>query len=128
MIDRATVSAWLDKYVRAWQSYDPQQIGERFTEDASYYPGPFEPPIRGRDAVVSAWLENPDPPGSFEARYEPVAVEGDVAAASGRTIYFGEDRSAIKAEYSNAFLLRFDENGRCAEYREWYMKKPDGKG
>src|SRR5438067_1125479 len=114
MIDRATVSAWLDKYIRAWQSYDPQQIGDLFTEDAVYYYDPFNPPAQGRKAIVSAWLEKPDPPGSFEARYEPVAVEGDVAVATGRTRYFGEDRSTEKAEYSNVFVLRFDEYGRCA--------------
>jgi hypothetical protein len=27
-------------------------------------------------------------------------------------------------EYDNLFLLRFDAEGRCAEYREWYMRKP----
>jgi hypothetical protein len=30
----------------------------------------------------------------------------------------------VRAEYSNVFLLRFDAQMRCREYREWYMRRP----
>jgi hypothetical protein len=30
----------------------------------------------------------------------------------------------VADEYDNLFLLRFDADGRCQEYREWYMQKP----
>ncbi len=31
------------------------------------------------------------------------------------------------AEYHNLFLLRFDQDGRVREYREWYMRRPPGE-
>ena len=125
MADRATVSAWLDKYVEAWKSYDPHIIGDLFSEEALYYYDPFQEPISGRSSIVSSWLEDPDLPGSFSAHYELIAIDGDVAVANGRTTYMEDDSVTIDSEFDNIFILRFDADGRCSEYREWYMQAPN---
>ena len=44
--------------------------------------------------------------------------------ANGRSRYFEQDGTTFKTEYDNIFLLRFDEEGRCLEYREWFMERP----
>jgi hypothetical protein len=31
----------------------------------------------------------------------------------------------VNAEWSNVFLLTFDEDGQCSQYQEWYFEKPD---
>jgi hypothetical protein len=36
MLDRASVTAWLDAYVRSWERYDPEEIGDLFGENATY--------------------------------------------------------------------------------------------
>ena len=124
------VAAWVDAYVRAWESNDPSAIGELFTEDAVYccitrrFPSPHEEVVRGRDAIVAAWLEDPDPPGSWVADYRPEAIASDLAVATGTSTYFHEGGEIVRAEYSNVFLLRFDARMRCREYREWYMQRP----
>jgi uncharacterized protein (TIGR02246 family) len=124
VVDRAAVVAWLDAYVRAWRSGDPAAIGDLFAEDAAYAYSPFSEPVRGRDAIVASWLEDPDAPGTFEAHYEPIAIEGDIAVAKGRSRYFEAGGTAFRTEFDNIFILRFDADGRCAEYREWYMERP----
>jgi len=75
-MNRESLQVWLDKYVAAWRTYEPSQIGDLFSEDALYFYSPFDEqnPVRGREAIVSAWLEEPDP-GSWEAHYAPAAVE-----------------------------------------------------
>ena len=35
-LTRAQFQDWLDRYVAAWKSYDPQQIGDLFSEDVEY--------------------------------------------------------------------------------------------
>ena len=124
MLDRARVIAWLDAYVHAWKTYSPQAIGSLFSEDASYSYDPFSEPIRGRIAIVASWLEHPDPDGTYDGHYEPIMIEGDRAVANGRSRYFEQDGTTPKAEWDNLFILRFDEEGRCKEYREWYMQRP----
>ena len=116
------VAAWLAAYVRAWETYDPDAIGDLFSEDATYAYHPFEEPVRGRLAIVASWLENKDAQGTYEGRYEPVAIEGDLAVAHGRSRYFKDATKAeLIHEYDNLFLIRFDDQGLCRSIQEWYM-------
>ncbi|MDP9243403.1 MAG: nuclear transport factor 2 family protein [Actinomycetota bacterium] len=124
-MDRTVVSDWLGRYIRAWESNEAEEIAALFTEDAVYSYGPFSADVVGRDAIAMSWLEDPDEPGSWEAEYHPIAIDGQTAIANGRSRYFNADRS-LKDEYDNIFLIRFDADGRCAEFREWFMKRPPG--
>ena len=126
-MDERAVTAWLDGYSQAWGTYDPEQIGALFSEDAEYHYDPFQQPVRGRDAIVADWLKDRDKAGTFEGRYRPVLVAGDQAVARGYSRYF-DNNGAVRDELDNLFLLRFDADGRCAEYREWYMRKPRPEG
>jgi hypothetical protein len=119
------VQAWLDAYVDAWRNYDPAAIAALFTEDATYAYHPWdegEEVVRGRDAIVADWLEEQDPPGSWEAQYRPLLVEGERAVTVGTTRY------ADGKHYWNLWVLRFDEDNRCAEYVEWFMTRQVEEG
>jgi uncharacterized protein (TIGR02246 family) len=118
-MDRSSLQAWLDRYVEAWRSNDPEQIGSLFTEDAEYRYHPHDEPIRGRDAIVASWLGDPDEPGSWRASYEPFAVEGDAAVAVGTSTYLTAEGSVDRV-YHNAYLMRFDADGRCRSFTEWF--------
>ena len=120
-MNRESVQIWLNKYVEVWRTYDPAQIGDLFSEDALYFYSPFDDPVRGRDAIVADWLKEPNAAGSWEARYEPVAVEGNVGVTQGRTRYLRPDGS-VEREFDNIFVMHFDEAGRCARFTEWYMQ------
>lgn len=124
-MDHAAVRAWLDAYVHAWQTYDPAEIAALFTEDAVYYYHPYDEPAKGREAIVAAWIDPPgrDAPGTYAGHYEPLVVEGPLAVAHGRSQYFEADGKAPRTEFDNIFVMRFDEHGRCAEFREWYMER-----
>jgi hypothetical protein len=114
------VQAWLDDYVEAWRSYDPGAIADLFSADASYAYHPYEgDPLRGRDAIVESWLSERDEPGSWDASYAPLVIEGDRAVAT------GESRYADGRTFSNLYVLRFDADGRCSEFVEWFMKQPE---
>ena len=122
-MNRESLQVWLDKYVQAWRTYDQAQIGELFSEDALYLYSPFDEqnPVLGREAIVADWLKAPDATGSWEAHYAPVAVEGNVGVAQGRTRYFNSD-GAIEREFDNIFVLQFNEEGRCTHFTEWFMQ------
>jgi hypothetical protein len=122
-MNRDSVQAWLDKYVEAWRTYEPEQIRELFSEDALYFYSPWDEdcPLRGREEIVADWLKEPNAPGSWEARYIPVAVEGNVAVAQGRTRYFRPD-GAVQRQFENIFVLYFGDDGRCTRFTEWFMQ------
>jgi ketosteroid isomerase-like protein len=124
-MDRASVQDWLDRYVTAWRANEPGPIEELFTEDAVYNYRPWESgehTVRGRDAIVASWLEEPDEPDAWDAHYEPYAVEGDRAVAVGWSRYAATANTPERT-YHNAYLLRFGPDGRCAEFHEFYMQE-----
>jgi len=126
MVDRAAVSKWLDAYVSAWETYDADAIGALFSDDAVYAWHPWDTePARGRDAIVKAWLDDKDKPGRYNAHYAPLAIDGDLAIATGKSTYYTRT-GAVKREYWNCFVLRFDSDGRCTSFTEWFMRQPAG--
>ena len=118
---------WLDRYVAAWRSNDAATIGALFSEDCSYSYRAGTDVVRGRAAIVDDWLKEPDDPDSWEARYEPLAIDGDVHVAKGYSRYLEPDGS-LRDEYSNIFVCRFDAAGRCSEFMEWWMKMAPTEG
>jgi ketosteroid isomerase-like protein len=131
-MDRTDVQTWLDRYVEAWKTYDRGEIEGLFAESVSYRYHPYDDPVRGREAVVRAWLgegsqdvaSSRDEPGTFDASYAPVAVDGDVAVAAGTSTYRNEPGGPVDSVYDNCFVIRFDAEGRCREFTEWFMKRP----
>ncbi len=125
-MDHDAVQQWLDRYVEAWRANQPGPIGELFADDAVYRYRPYADEaqtIRGRDAIVAAWLEEPDVPDGWDARYEPFAIEDDRAVATGWSRYLATVDEPERLYY-NCYLLKFDPVGRCTEFVEYYMQVP----
>ena len=62
----------------------------------------------------------------YDAHYEAFAVDGDRAVALGWSRYWTDaTRATIETTYDNVFLMRFDGDGRCTEFTELFMKRPD---
>ena len=131
-MNRADAQTWLDNYVAAWLSYDEDDIGALFADDIAYRYHPYDDPIIGREAVVASWLgesdsdeaSTRDAPGTYSAHYEPVAVDDDVVVATGRSSYTERPDGPIVRLYSNCFVMRFDSEGRCREFTEYYIRQP----
>jgi hypothetical protein len=131
-VERSDVKRWLDAYVAAWKSYEREEIAALFSEDVRYRYHPYDEPIEGREAVVESWLgegehegaSTRDPEGTYDAAYEPVAVDGEVAIATGSSTYLTEPGGAVDKIYDNCFVIRFADDGRCREFTEWFIKRP----
>jgi hypothetical protein len=131
-VTRDDVQRWLDRYVQGWLMYDPDVIGDLFSEDAEYRYHPWDEPERGRDTIVRSWVEPDgnasarDKPGTYEAHYEPYAVDANRAVATGWSRYKHPDGS-FRTLYHNAYLLEFDDDGRCRSFTEFYIEQPKPK-
>jgi len=118
-MDRTDFERWVQGYERAWSSNDPADIGALFTDDAMYRFRPEDEPLRGRDAIVAQWIQNKDEPDDYAYKLVDVlAVDGDVGFVYGITDYFTDPRRT----YSNLWVIRLADDGRCADFTEWYMK------
>jgi ketosteroid isomerase-like protein len=122
------VQAWLDAYAHAWETYDPDEIGALWTEDAEYRWHPADEPEQGREAIVHGWL-NPggdpngrDAAGTYRGQYRPYAVDGNRAVAIGTSSYWTDaSRTTLDRVYYNNWLLEFAPDGRCRSFTEYWM-------
>lgn len=115
-MDDGQLASWMDGYVRAWRTNDPDDIGRLFTPGARYRTAPWREPWAGREGIIRGWLGRKDTQGQWSFRWEPV-VSGDLAVVIGETTYHHEGRT-----YSNLWVMRF-EGGRCSEFTEWWMEQ-----
>ena len=122
----------MDGYVAAWRSYDPAEVAALFSADVTYRYHPYDEPIVGREAVVASWLgaeaggaSTRDEPGTYDAAYAPVAVEGDTVVATGTSSYRGHPDGPVTHTFANCFVMSFDDAGLCRDFTEYYVKQPE---
>ena len=118
----AALADWLAGYERAWASNDPDEIRALFTPDALYYTAPFREPWRGRQEIVDGWLERKDEPGGWTFEWQPLVETPELAIVTGTTTYSGAEGT-----YSNLWVIRLNEDGRCSEFTEWWMLHDSGE-
>jgi uncharacterized protein (TIGR02246 family) len=120
-IDRALAQDWVERYVRAWTSNDPAEIGDLFSPDAIYRPTPMSDGWRGRDAIVAQWLTRKDDPGDWQFEFEVLGVADDLAVIRGLTTYTAPPGPGT---YENLWLVRLIPEGRATDFTEYWMQRP----
>ena len=113
----AALADWMAGYERAWASNDPDEIRALFTADALYFTTPFREPWSGRQEIVDGWLGRKDEPGGWAFEWQALVDSAELAIVTGTTTY--DDPSQA---YSNLWVLRLSDDGRCREFTEWWME------
>lgn len=121
-MDRGDVERWVEGYVHAWTTNDPDGIGRLFADDARYFTAPYREPWVGREAIVSEWIDRKDEPGAWEFRYEVLGVDDEVSFVRGWT-HYAATADEGETDYSNLWVIRLDPDGRCTEFTEWWMER-----
>ena len=113
-MDAQRLSAWVDGYERAWRSPGTEALSELFEEGASYRMSPYAEPARGLEEIGRLWERERDGHDEeFEISHEVVAVDGDTGVVRLAVDY------ATGARYRDLWVLRFCQDGRCADFEEW---------
>ena len=117
------VEEWIAAYGRAWVGGDPEAAVALFTEDAVYRSSPFREPHVGSAGIRDYWTRATSTQEELDLRFGEPVVEGRKAVVAWWAIM--KDESAW-ITLPGALLLRFAEDGRCEELREyWHVE--DGR-
>jgi SnoaL-like domain len=115
-MNHAEVDNWVAAYERAWRAAGTEGLRGLFAEDATYRMSPYEEPAVGLAEIGALWeREREGPDEEFEMAHEIVAVENEVAVVEVEVQYGG----ARRLQYRDLWLVRFDTEGRCCEFKEW---------
>jgi ketosteroid isomerase-like protein len=119
--DRATVNRWLAGYEAAWRAPGTDSLGSLFTADATYLVSPYAHPVTGLDAIGQLWEAERDGPGEvFTLITEILAVDGEIAVVRAEVRY----GDPTQQEFRDLWIIRLDDDGRCAWFEEWYFSPP----
>ena|SRR5213593_1436933 len=119
-MDRAAVERWMDGYRDAWISNDADQVAALFTVDATYAVSPFTEHWVGRDEIVRRWTAGVQQ--DVEMTYEVLATEADLALVHWNVLTRNV-RDPVRVEYDGILAVRFADDGRCRDHREWYYRR-----
>jgi hypothetical protein len=112
----------LDAYGRAWEAGDTVAAAQLYSDDVAYYETPFDAPARGtrgvRDYSAIAAAAQRD----VHFWHEPYAVKGNTGIARWGAS-FVRVPSGVCVELDGIFVLKFDDDGRCSELREWWHRR-----
>jgi hypothetical protein len=117
-LSMAQLEAWASRYFHAWQTNERALVEALFSPAAVYHYGPFREPARGREEIVERWVNGES--GLTRAEFRAVAVEGADGVVQWRVTTGGPDG----VEMDGVLIVRFDDDGLCAEHREWYAVRP----
>lgn len=115
-LDRDLVNHWVSEYETAWRTSGTDGLTELFTEHASYLHSPYAEPVIGIERIRAMWDEDRAGPDEvFSLSAAVVAVDG-LAAVVRAVVRYG---APTRQEYTDLWVLDFDESGRCGRFEEW---------
>lgn len=110
--------SWLEAYGRAWENRNPLAAATLFTDDAVYYWGPFDEPLRGRSGISRRWSEATSRQERISFTYEILTVTEKMGINRWWASFLRIPSK--KVELDGIFLVSLDEKNLCTEFREWW--------
>jgi hypothetical protein len=107
----ATVTGWINEYVRAWETNDRDDIAALFTEDAEYHESPFDTEWIGREDIIEGWRSR------WGWQQGGWTFESTITSIDGLTaVVTGVGRYTELGDFDNVWTVTFDEFGRCTRF------------
>jgi hypothetical protein len=109
---------WMEAYIEAWTTNDEHDIAALFTVDAVYDPQTADGEQHGHGEIVEWWQDVDDRPDNWDFEWLPLVETEDLAVITGVTRY-----TSPPTTYRNLWVIRFDDEGRCTDFTEWYIEE-----
>jgi ketosteroid isomerase-like protein len=126
-IDYAGGADLLDRYRRAWESFDGDGWVALFTEDAEFHDGPFDPPFVGHNGLRAFLLASAETQRDVDFTVERHWVSGSTVLAAWHVSWTDQDLGGI-VRLGGFLTLEIAPDGRIDRCREWWMMAPTTSG
>jgi len=111
----ATVEEFMAAFIQAWPTGDATGLGRFFTDDAVFHNGPM-PPVRGREAIVTACAQQMTLGGEVSVDIRHMLVEGQIVMTE-RIDYVKLDGSTIPLRIMGIFEIH---DGAITAWRDYF--------
>ena len=121
-MDHASAGDLLERYKRAWETFDGDAWTELFSDDAEYHEDPFEPPLVGSNALRAYLLEAAERQDQVEMTVERHWAVGETALAAWHASFVRvPDRTRVRL--AGFMTLEVGEDGRIRRFHEWWHRR-----
>jgi ketosteroid isomerase-like protein len=120
-VDHASAADLLDRYRRAWETFDGDAWTDLFTEDAEYHRDPFEPPMVGSNALRAYLLQLADTQDQVEMTIERHWVVNETVLAVWHASYV--QRASARVRLAGFMTMEIANDGRISRFREWWHRR-----
>jgi ketosteroid isomerase-like protein len=125
-LDYAAAGDLLERYRRAWETFDGDAWVDLFTDDIEYRADPFEPPLVGHNAVRAYLLKAAELQEEVSFTVERHWVVDPTILLAWHAGYIQRsDRAQIRLA---GFMTLEMRNGKIARLREWYHRRASPAG
>ena len=117
-----TSDQWIERYRRAWETADTDEIVDLFTPDASYRSNVFREPFLGSDAIRQYWQHGAGTQREVAVRMgRPLITDARVAVEWWTTMI---DPEKGEITLPGCLLLCFAGDGRRQDLWEYWQVQP----
>jgi hypothetical protein len=117
-----TPDQWIERYRRAWETADADEVVDLFTTDASYRSSVFREPFLGSDAIRQHWQRGAGMQREVAVRMGRPIISDDRVAVEWWTTMIDPDEGEITLP--GCLLVRFAPDGRCRDLWEYWQVQP----
>jgi ketosteroid isomerase-like protein len=121
-LDHAAAGDLLERYRRAWETFDGDAWVDLFTQDAEYHEDPFEPPLVGDLALRAYLVEAAETQEQVEVTIERHWVVGQTVLAAWHASFVRHPGRA-RVRLAGFMTMEVVEDGRIARFREWWHRR-----
>lgn len=126
-LDHAAASDLLERYRRAWETFDGDAWVALFDDDVEYHEDPFEPPLVGHNAVRAYLLEAATAQEQVEVTIERHWVVGPTILAAWHASFVRRS-SRARVRLAGFMTLETADDGRVRRFREWWHRRETAVG
>ena len=127
ILDHAEAADLLERYGRAWSSFDGDAFVALFAERAEYHEDPFEPPLVGHIALRRYLLEAAEAQEQVEFTVERHWASGSTVLAAWHASYVRRsDRARVRL--AGFMTLEVDADALVERFREWWHRRESAAG
>ena len=121
LIVTMTPEEWIQRYARAWETANSDEIVDLFTADAIYQSNVFREPYLGKESIRQYWQRVAGSQRNVKVRMgRPIIAQDRVAVEWWTTMI---DPNDGEITLPGCLLLRFRSDGRCEDLWEYWEIK-----
>ena len=121
-MDHAAAADLLERYKRAYETFDGDAWTDLFIADAEYHRDPFEPPLVGSNALRAYLLEMAGSQDQVEMTVERHWAVGETVLAAWHASYV-QVPSRARVRVAGFMTLEVAGDGRISRYRGWWHRR-----